>query len=99
MHARLSTLQLDPSRIDDAIRGLEERDVGELEKQEGFKGLTLLVDRQSGKAVGVSFWESEDAMRNSEETGEATRARAAEAGGGAAEAQGERFEGAIDTLA
>jgi len=90
---------MEPGRIDEAIRGLEEGDLGELEQADGFKGFTFLVDRQGGKVVGVSFWESEDALRGSEETGDATRRRAAEAGGASAEPQVERFEVALDTMA
>jgi heme-degrading monooxygenase HmoA len=99
MHARISTLQMEPSRIDDAVSRLKEEVVPDLEQTDGYKGFTLMVDRQSGKAVGVSFWESEDAMRGSEEKGQAARQQAAEAGGASGEPEVERFEVAIDTMA
>jgi heme-degrading monooxygenase HmoA len=99
MHARISSLQMEPSRIDDAVSGLKERDLPEFEQIDGFKGFTLMVDRQSGKGVGVSFWESEEAMKASEEQVKGARERAAEAGGASAEPQVERFEVVIDTMA
>jgi heme-degrading monooxygenase HmoA len=99
MHARVSTLQMEGARIDDAVGRLKEEIVPDLEQTDGFKGFTLMVDRQSGKVVGVSFWESEDAMQASEEKGQAARQQAGEAGGASGEPGVERFEVVIDTMA
>jgi heme-degrading monooxygenase HmoA len=99
MHARISTLQLDAAKIDDVVGQLEEREVPEWEQMDGFKGFTLMADRQSGKAVGVSFWESADAMSASEEKVKGSRERAAETGGASGEPTVERFEVVIDTMA
>jgi heme-degrading monooxygenase HmoA len=99
MHARLSTLQLDASRVDDAVGRLEQEIVPELEQANGFKGFTAMVDRQSGKIVGVSFWESEQAMQEAEELGQSARQRAGEAGGASGEPEVDRFEVVIDTMA
>ena len=99
MHARVTTIQMDPSRLDDAIRGLRENDVPQFEQIDGFKGFTLMVDRQGGKALGVSFWESADAMEASEDQVRGSRERAAEAGGAAGPPQVELYEVAIDTMA
>jgi heme-degrading monooxygenase HmoA len=98
MHARLSTLQLDPSRVDEAIAQLEERDVPALRALDGFKGLTVLVDRSSGKVVGTSYWASKEHMDAAEEAGEEARGRAAETGGASGSPQVERFEVALDTF-
>jgi heme-degrading monooxygenase HmoA len=98
MHARLTTLQLDPSRIDEVIAQLEEQDVPALREHDGFKGLTALVDRSSGKVVGTSYWASKDHMDAAEEAGKRARDRAAETGGAAGSPQVERFEVALDTF-
>lgn len=45
----------------------------------GVQRFIALGDRQSGKLIGVSFWESEEAMQASEEAGERTRSETAEA--------------------
>ena len=50
-----------------------------MQQQDGFKGFIALGDRQSGKLIGVSFWESEQAMRSSEEVADRTRRESAEA--------------------
>jgi heme-degrading monooxygenase HmoA len=79
------------SRVRDTI-------VPRYEQSDGFKGFTLLLDRSRGEGLGISFWESEDALRASDSLGDEARRGAAEAGGG--EDQGaERFEVAIDTMA
>jgi heme-degrading monooxygenase HmoA len=97
MHARVTTLQLDPDKIDDAVAGLEQNDIPMFKSLDGFKGFTLVVDRTSGKAIANSYWESEEAMQASEEAVKQARANAASAGGASAEPQVERFEVAIDT--
>ena len=99
MHARITTLEMDTSRVDDAVSTLKEEVVPQLEQSDGFKGFTLMVDRQSGKGVGVSFWESAEAMQASEELGNTSRQQASEAGGASGEPQVDRFEVVIDTMA
>ena len=75
MHARLSTFQA----ARDASVGLErilEREVlAEFEHIDGYSGMVGLLDRASGKCVVITFWESDAAMRASDE--HATRLRTA----------------------
>ena len=97
MHARLTTLEMDPGKLDDAIAGLEQTDIPMFKGLDGFKGFSLMVDRSSGKAIGLSYWESEEAMSASEDAVKDARRRAADAGGASAEPQVERYEVAIDT--
>ncbi len=92
MHARLTTIQMDPSRIDDALQSLRDNDVPQFEQIDGFKGFTLLVDREGGKGVGISFWESAEAMQASEEAVKAARQQAAEAAGARSAPVVERYE-------
>ncbi len=97
MHARVTTIQMDPARIDEAVSQLESEDIPRFREIDGFKGFTLLVDRESGKAVGTSYWESLEQMRASEEAVQSSRQRAADAGGATSAPQVERFEVAVDT--
>lgn len=99
MHARVTTIPMDPSRIDDAVQGLRENDIPQFERIDGFKGFTLLVDRQGGTAVGISFWESAEAMEASEDQVKDARERAAQAGGASEEPRVELYEVAVDTMA
>lgn len=99
MHARLTKLQMDAARIDDAVRQLEEEDLPRWKEIDGFKGFTVLADRQSGKVVGTSYWESEHAMNASEEAVRPSRERAAQTGGATGAPVVERFEVVLDTMA
>ena len=78
MHARMSTLEGPPDRMDEGLRHVREQVLPLLHQQDGFKGFVALGERQSGKLIGVSFWESEQAMQASEEVGDRTRRESAE---------------------
>jgi heme-degrading monooxygenase HmoA len=82
MFARVNTLEGTPDRVDDGIRDVRERVIPAVEQMQGYRGFLLMVDRSTGKAIGVTFWESEDAMRASEEEAEQVRKPSAAAGGG-----------------
>ena len=97
MHARVTTVQMDPQKLDDAVSQLEQNDVPSFKEIDGFKGMTLVGDRSSGKAIATTYWESEEQMRASEEAVKDSRARAAETGGASEEPQVELFEVLLDT--
>ena len=94
MHARVSTLEGPPDRMDEGLRHVREQVLPLLHQQDGFNGFVALGDRQSGKLIGVSFWENEQAMRASEEVGNRTRSESAEAMGDTV-AGVERYEVAV----
>ncbi len=75
MYARATTLKTAPERIDEGIEGYE-RGMAAFREIEGNRGAFLLVDRNSGKGVGVTLWESEDAMRKSREQADRLREQA-----------------------
>ena len=62
MHARSGSLEVAPDRLDDAIARFEQELVPRYREQSGYKGFTMLVDRESGKVHGLSFWDSEADM-------------------------------------
>ena len=82
MYARVTTIQGSPDKMDDATTHIQEQTLPQLQKMEGFKGFVALADRQSGKMLGVSFWESEEALRATEGAVSSVRSGAAEATGG-----------------
>jgi exopolysaccharide biosynthesis protein len=63
MHARVATFESDPAKVDDAIN-LVRADV-QSDTPEGLEGATMmmLVDRQSGKGLGITLFDTEEAMR------------------------------------
>ena len=82
MHARLTTIEGLPDRMDDATRHFQEQTLAQLRQMGGFEGFVALADRQSGKLLGVAFWENEEALRATEEAVSGVRSGVAEAAGG-----------------
>ena len=91
MYARLTTIDGLPDRMDDAIRHVQEQTLAQLRQMDGFEGFVALADRQSGKLLGVAFWENEEALRATEEAVSGVRSGVAEAAGGTV-AGVERYE-------
>ena len=91
MHARMSTLEGATEEMDEALRDVREHVVPVLKRQDGFKGFIALGNRQSGELIGITFWESEQAMQASEELGNRMRSNTADDTGEAIE-DVERYE-------
>ena len=67
MYARMATFESDPAKVDDAIAMVRAEVDGEVPPGlEGAKML-MLVNRETGKGVGVTLFETEDAMRRGDE--------------------------------
>ena len=79
MYARISTLEGSPEHIDEGLRQVRENVLPQIQLQEGFKGMVALADRQTGKTLGITFWESEEALKASEEAADRLREDSAEA--------------------
>ena len=92
MHARVTTLSGSPDNAEAGIANFRDN-VVPYAKSDG-KGAILLIDRDSGKAVAVTLWEDEEAMRASEESANALRAEAAQQMG-AQQPTVERYEVAV----
>jgi heme-degrading monooxygenase HmoA len=88
MHARCTTIQAQPSSTDDGIAYVRDTVMPALKGLDGFVGLSLLADRSSGRCIATSAWESEEAMRASDEAIRPVRERAAEIFGGSADVEG-----------
>jgi hypothetical protein len=68
MYARIATFESDPAKVDEAIEMVR----GEVESGDtpaGLEGakMMMLVDRETGKGLGVTLFESEEAMRRGDE--------------------------------
>jgi hypothetical protein len=72
VYARATTLRVSPERV---LEGIVHYQAGipSFRESAGNRGAFLLVDRSSGKGIGITLWESEEAMR-------ASRQRADESG-------------------
>jgi hypothetical protein len=90
MYARSTTIQAQPTSIDDGIAHMRDKVMPAIEAIDGCVGMSLLVDRTSGRCIATSSWESEEAMRASAESLRPMRDRAAALFGG--DAQIEEWE-------
>ena len=68
MYARVATFDGDPAKVDEAI-SLVRGEVESGDTPEGLEGtkMLMLVNRETGKGLGVTLFESEDAMRRGDE--------------------------------
>ena len=82
MHARATTVRVGQDAAEQAISQYRDA-LTTFRGMAGNQGAFLLVDRVSGRGIGVTLWESEEALLNSREQAEDLRRRAAE------QAQGE----------
>jgi heme-degrading monooxygenase HmoA len=98
MHARVTTIEMDPAKIDETVAMVEEEDLPQWRGLDGFKGFTLVIDRTSGRVIGTSYWATQEQMQNSEDAVRESRQRAADTGGAESPPQVERFEVALDTF-
>jgi heme-degrading monooxygenase HmoA len=95
MHARSAVIEMSPDKVDDAIQFWKDEQLPKYREQAGYMGFKLLVNRGTGKVFGVSFWESEDALKASDELGQQARAGLAETGSGTEQPR-ENWEVAVD---
>ncbi len=63
MHARLTTRQIEPGRIDEAIGIYRDTVVPAVSQQQGSKGGLVMTDRGTGKLMAISLWETEADLR------------------------------------
>jgi hypothetical protein len=68
MHARIATFESDPANVDDAI-SMVRAEVESGETPPGLEGakMLMLVNRETGKGIGITLFESEEAMRRGDE--------------------------------
>jgi heme-degrading monooxygenase HmoA len=98
MHARTGRISFSSDKADDVTSHVRENIVPKYQERDGFKGFTLLLDRDGGEGIGISFWESEDAMKATDDLGDQARQGAADAGSGSDKGP-QHFEVTIDTMA
>jgi hypothetical protein len=65
--ARVATFQSDPGRLDDTVEMVRKEVAGET--PDGLKGakMLMLIDRASGKSIGITLFDSEEAMRRGDQ--------------------------------
>ena len=74
MFARVNSVQTATDKLAGLIKWAEEQ-LPAAREAPGFKGFYLLADRQSGKVVSISLWDSDDDLRQFEARGAQVRRR------------------------
>lgn len=87
MYARSTTIRSQPSAIDAGIAFVRDEVMPKVQAVDGCVGVSLLVDRQSGRCIFTSAWETEQALRSGLELVQPMRARAEDMFGGLRKAE------------
>jgi hypothetical protein len=98
MYLRVTRVQSPPDAIEKGIAYFKEKVVPAAKATPGNAGAVLLVDRKTGSAVGITLWETAQALSASEQMGVTSRTQSAAAMGGSI-VNVERFEQAIQERA
>jgi len=71
MHARIATFEGPPDRLDDAVAAVRSQIESQWdsppEGMEGIKETWVLVDRNAGKGLGITVYETEEDLRRGDE--------------------------------
>jgi hypothetical protein len=82
MYARVTTFPgLPPERIKATVAEFKEKHLPRLEHQRGYRGFWAGVDYTGGRAIAVTYWDSVEALNESEEIAREVRAAAVTAAG------------------
>ncbi len=65
MFARSTTFRGEPSAVDDGIAYVRDKVLPAVQQMDGAVGLSMLVDRQTGRCIVTTAWEDAEAMHRS----------------------------------
>ncbi len=68
MIARLTIMHFDPTRLEEVVQLWQREVIPAAREDEGFMGGYLLTN-EGGHGLSITFWETEAAMKRTEETG------------------------------
>lgn len=98
MHARSGAFHLSPANVDDAIQTFRDEHLPRYKDQSGYKGFTLLANRQTGQVLGISFWEAESDLRAADDLGQEARESLQERGNGQGDIERVDWEVVVDDM-
>jgi quinol monooxygenase YgiN len=88
MYARSTTFMARPESIDAGIAQVRDEVMPMVQEMEGCVGLSMMVDRESGRCITTTAWQSAEAMHATDEALQPVRERLGETiGGGTPEVQ------------
>ena len=69
MHGRVVSVQVEPAKLGEAAELYRDSVVPAAQQQPGFRGAMLLTDSESGNAISVTFWDTEEHLVRGQESG------------------------------
>ena len=69
MFARLTTVQINIDKLDEATKIYGDSVIPAAKSQKGFRGAYLLTDRKTGKGISMTLWDSEEDAIANEQSG------------------------------
>jgi len=69
MYARVLTAQPEPGKTHELIQLVRDSVIPEVQQEVGFKGLLLLNERATGRAISITLWETPVDLKASETSG------------------------------
>jgi heme-degrading monooxygenase HmoA len=63
MHGRVIRMKGDPAKTDEGIKLWTQNILPLIKKQKGFAGVSLMGSRKTGDGLSVTYWETEQAMK------------------------------------
>ncbi|MGN6754051.1 MAG: putative quinol monooxygenase [Intrasporangium sp.] len=82
MYARSTTITAQPDKVDAGIAHLRDEVMPQVRAMDGCVGMSMVVDRSSGRSIVTTAWRSEDALRGSAQGVMPIRERLAQLVGG-----------------
>ncbi len=74
--ARVTFAEIDPARVEDGIAEIKEIVIPRTRVFPGFQGGYWLGDREAGKVIGVTMFDSEESLRETDEAAAQIRQQA-----------------------
>ena len=69
MYARVTHVQMQPDKVDEAVSIYRDSVVAAVKAQKGYRATYMLSDRATGKGMAVTIWESLEDLQASESSG------------------------------
>jgi heme-degrading monooxygenase HmoA len=66
MYARSTTVRGNPQSLDQAIRYMRDEVMPAVQQMDGCIGLSMICERDTGRCIATTAWQTEEAMHNSE---------------------------------
>lgn len=68
-YARVTIARSAPDKVEPAISIMRDKVVPAAKEEQGFKGLAALMNRETGKSMTITLWETEEDLEDSEISG------------------------------